>query len=125
VRYAIPPSPPAPPPFANAATFVEVLRRFAESDPERTQVHLLEDDIPRPISYGRLYKRSQEVAAGLITAGLQPGETVAIMLPTCADFFYSFFGVALAGGIAVPIYPPARPKQIEEYVHRQLAILQN
>jgi acyl-CoA synthetase (AMP-forming)/AMP-acid ligase II len=47
------------------------------------------------------------------------------MLPTCADFFYSFFGVTLAGGIAVPIYPPARPKQIEEYVRRQLGILRN
>lgn len=125
IRYTIPKSPPAPEPNADARTFVEVLRQFAESDPERVQVHLLEDDIPRPISYGRLYKRSQEVAAGLIASGLKPGETVAIMLPTCADFFYSFFGVALAGGIAVPIYPPTRANQIEEYVQRQLAILQN
>ncbi|MDA0205621.1 MAG: AMP-binding protein [Acidobacteria bacterium] len=125
IRYAIPKSPPAPEPFAAARTFVEVLRRLAESHPERVQVHLLEEDVPRSISYGRLYKRSQEVAAGLITRGLEPGETVAIMLPTCAEFFYTFFGVALAGGIAVPIYPPARPKQIEEYVQRQLAILRN
>ena len=125
IRYAIPKSPPAPEPFAEARTFVEVLRHLAETQPERVQVHLLEDDIPRPISYGRLYKRSQEIAAGLIAAGLKPGDTVAIMLPTCADFFYAFFGVALAGGIAVPIYPPARPKQIEEYVQRQLAILRN
>ena len=57
--------------------------------------------------------------------GFKRGETAAIMLPTCADFFYAFFGVSLAGGIAVPIYPPARPKQIEEYVQRQLGILRN
>ncbi len=125
IRYAIPKSPPAPAPLTEARTFVEVLRHLAQTHPDRIQVHLLEDDVPRPISYGRLYKRSQEVAAGLIAAGLKPGETVAIMLPTCADFFYTFFGVALAGGIAVPIYPPARPKQIEEYVQRQLAILRN
>jgi fatty-acyl-CoA synthase len=125
VRYTIPKSPPAPEPYEGARTFVQVLKRFAETDPERVQVHLLENDIPRPISYGRLYKRSQEVANGLISSGLKPGETVAIMLPTCADFFYSFFGVALAGGIAVPIYPPTRAAQIEEYVKRQLAILQN
>jgi acyl-CoA synthetase (AMP-forming)/AMP-acid ligase II/1-acyl-sn-glycerol-3-phosphate acyltransferase len=31
----------------------------------------------------------------------------------------------LAGGIAVPIYPPARANQIEEYVNRQVLILQN
>jgi acyl carrier protein len=87
IRYAIPKSPPAPEPFAEAHTFVEVLRHLAETHPERVQVHLLEDDTPRPISYGKLYKRSQEVAAGLIAAGLEPGDTVAIMLPTCADFF--------------------------------------
>ena len=31
----------------------------------------------------------------------------------------------LAGGIAVPIYPPARPDKIEEYVRRQVQILAN
>ncbi len=124
-RYAIPPSPPAPAWPEHATDFVAVLRHYAETVPERTQIHLIESDAPTPISYGRLYQRSSEVAAGLIASGLKRGETVAIMLPTCAEFFYSFLGVSLAGGIAVPIYPPARPKQIEEYVQRQLAILAN
>ncbi len=115
----------APPPPSDARSFAEVLRRFAESDPERVQIHLLEEDQGQDISYGKLYQRASEVASGLVARGLAPGETVAIMLPTCADFFYAFFGVALAGGIAVPIYPPARPKQIEEYVRRQLGILRN
>ena len=65
------------------------------------------------------------MAAGLKARGLQANETVAIMLPTSSDFFYSFFGVMLAGGIAVPIYPPARPDKIEEYVRRQVKILRN
>ena len=125
-RYPIrQPSVAAPPPPKDAASFAEVLRLFAQSDPERVQIHLLEEDRGQDISYGQLYQRSADVAAGLIARGLKPGETVAIMLPTCADFFYSFFGVTLAGGIAVPIYPPARPKQIEEYVRRQLGILRN
>jgi fatty-acyl-CoA synthase len=50
---------------------------------------------------------------------------VAIMLPTSPQFFYAFVGVMLAGGIAVPIYPPARPDKIEEYVRRQVGILRN
>ena len=86
---------------------------------------MLEQDRGQDISYGQLYQSASEVAAGLVDAGLKPGETVAIMLPTCADFFYSFFGVALAGGIDVPIYPPARPKQVEEYLKRQFKILGN
>ena len=125
-RYRIlQPSVGAPPPPRDARSFAEVLTRFAQSDPERVQIHLLEEDEGQDISYGKLYQRASEVASGLIARGLGPGETVAIMLPTGADFFYAFFGVALAGGIAVPIYPPARPKQIEEYVRRQLGILRN
>jgi 1-acyl-sn-glycerol-3-phosphate acyltransferase len=47
------------------------------------------------------------------------------MLRTEAAFFEAFFGVLLAGGIPVPIYPPFRPDQIEEYARRQTGILRN
>ncbi len=124
-RYPIVQPGPAPDPPADAKTFAEVLRRFADSSPERVQIHLLEEDRGQDISYGQLYQSASEVAAGLVESGLEPGETVAIMLPTCADFFYAFFGVTLAGGVAVPIYPPARPRQVEEYLGRQFKILGN
>ncbi len=116
----------APPAPASATTWVEVLRRHADLEPDRVQIHLLEDGSSgQDISYARLLRAASEVAAGLRASGLRRDETVAIMLPTCADFFYSFFGVMLAGGIAVPIYPPARPDKIEEYVRRQVLILRN
>ena len=57
--------------------------------------------------------------------GLQPGERVAIMLPTSEAFFAAFFGVLYAGGVPTPIYPPARPSQIEEHLKRQAGILRN
>jgi len=112
-------------PFEDAVSFTDVLRRRAESDPDRVQVHLLEQDEGHPIRYSELYRRASEVAAGLVSAGLERNQTVAIMLPTGEDFFSAFLGVMLAGGIAVPIYPPARAKQIEEYVKRQTRILRN
>ena len=43
---------------------------------------------------------------------------VALMLPTGADYFFGFFGILAAGGIPVPIYPPARPEQIEDHLRR-------
>ena len=115
----------APPPPETARTLVEVLRRHAEVEPDRVHIHLLEDDSGQDISYRKLFETASNVAAGLMASGLKRNETVAIMLPTCADFFYAFFGVGLAGGIPVPIYPPARPDKIEEYVRRQVAILRN
>src|SRR5579864_3052318 len=115
----------APPPPETARTLVEVLRRHAEVEPDRVHVHLLEDDTGQDITYRQLFETASSVAAGLMSSGLKRNETVAIMLPTCADFFYAFFGVMLAGGIPVPIYPPARPDKIEEYVRRQVGILRN
>ncbi len=125
-RYRIvQPSKGAPPAPRSAKSLVEVLRHHADRDPDRVQVHLLDGDSGQDISYGNLLQASSEVAAGLAAAGLRRNETVAIMLPTCDDFFCAFLGVALAGGIAVPIYPPARPDEIEEYVRRQVRILRN
>ncbi len=115
----------APPAPDSALTLLEVLRKHAEVDPDRVQAHMLEGNSGEDISYGRLLETASNVAAGLVSAGLGRNETVAIMLPTCPQFFYAFFGVMLAGGIAVPIYPPARPDKIEEYVRRQVGILRN
>ena len=125
-RYRIvQPSRGANPAPASAKTLVEVLRHHAELDPSRVHIHLPEEDSGEDITYGELLERASDVAAGLRAAGLKREEAVAIMLPTCADFFYAFYGVMLAGGVAVPIYPPARLDKIEEYVHRQVLILRN
>lgn len=125
-RYRIAqPSREAPEAPASARSWVEVLRRHAEVEPDRVHVHLLDGDSGEDISYGKLWDTASRVAAGLKARGLEPNETVAVMLPTSLDFFYAFFGVMLAGGVPVPIYPPARPDKIEEYVRRQVKILRN
>ena len=113
---------PAP---ADALTFSQVLRKQAERDPARVHIHLLDRDTGRDISHGQLLESASRVAAGLVSSGLRHGQTVAIMLPTCEDFFSSFLGVMLAGGVAVPVYPPARPNQLEQYIRRQSQILRS
>ncbi len=125
-RYRIaPPAREAPPAPDTAVTLPEVLQRHAEVEPDRVHIHLPEEESVQDITYRELLAGAAEVAAGLAAEGLERDQTVAIMLPTCADFFYAFFGVSLAGGIPVPIYPPARPDKIEEYVRRQTRILNN
>ncbi len=65
------------------------------------------------------------MAAGLAGRGIEPGQTVALMLPTSRDFFVAFFGILLAGGVPVPLYPPARRSQLEDHLRRQSGILAN
>ena len=65
------------------------------------------------------------MAAGLAGRGIEPGHAVALMLPTSREFFVAFFGVLLAGGVPVPLYPPTRRSQLEDHMRRQSGILAN
>jgi 1-acyl-sn-glycerol-3-phosphate acyltransferase len=110
----------------NAETLTEILRLRGRAEPGRVHIQIYEEDEQlRTITFGELYERSSAVAADLRQRGLETGQTVAIMLPTCADFFFTFAGVLLAGGIPVPIYPPFRADRIAEYATRQSNILRN
>ena len=102
-----------------------VLDWHARTHPERTHLHLLEDDVATDVSYGELSRDALRVAKGLADRGLEPGDRVALLLPTGREFFDAFFGTLYAGGVPVPIYPPLRASQIEEHLRRQVAILTN
>ena len=109
-----------------AETLTEVLRLRGRGEPARAHIQLYEEnDELRTITFGELYERSSAVAGELVRRGLEPGQPVAIMLPTCAEFFWTFAGILLAGGIPVPIYPPFRADRIAEYAARQSNILRN
>lgn len=109
-----------------ANTLTEALEWHAQNHPERPHVYLcVDDEQEQAISYQALWCGAEAVAAGLQHAGLDPGETVAIMLPTSEEYLFTFFGILLAGGIPVPIYPPARLTQIEDHLRRHVGILSN
>ena len=104
----------------------EVLDWHVERHGDRVHIVLVEGDGGEsPLTYRQLGERARAVARGLRRRGLEPGERVAIMLPTSAAFFVAFFGVLYAGGVPTPIYPPARLSRIEEHLRRQAGILRN
>jgi len=101
--------------ICEAETLTEILRLRGLAEPAREHIHLYEDDERvKVITYGELYERASAMASELKQRGLEPGQTVAIMLPTCAEFFHTFAGILLAGGIPVPIYPPFRSDRIPD-----------
>jgi 1-acyl-sn-glycerol-3-phosphate acyltransferase len=110
----------------DARTLVEVLRWHADTHPERVHIFLRQEvGSETPISYGMLWDRSAAVAAGLRERGVASGQAVALMLRTEPAFFDVFFGILLAGGVPVPIYPAFRLDRIEEYAMRQAGILRS
>ena len=109
----------------DAATLVEALDWHVRAHPDRVHIVCIGDEIETQISYRELHRQVEFVAAGLQRQGLEPRQTVAIMLPTSPEYFHTYFGILLAGGIPVPIYPPARMSQIEEHVRRHAGILSN
>ncbi|MFK0088665.1 AMP-binding protein [Pseudomonas sp. NPDC090755] len=109
-----------------ARTLIEVLDWHVRHQPQFLHVRLLgENDQQEDMSYGALYQDALAVAGGLQRCGLHAGQTVALMLPTGRDFLLGFFGILLAGGVPVPIYPPLRLSQIEDHLRRQAGILRN
>jgi 1-acyl-sn-glycerol-3-phosphate acyltransferase len=108
------------------ATLSAVLQWHAARQPERTHlIYLDAGETPVPMTYGRLWREARAVAAALQARGIAPNDAVALMLPTCPEFFPCFCGILLAGAVPVPIYPPARPQEIEDHLRRHAAILAN
>ena len=109
-----------------AQTLTDMLRWHVERHPKRPHIQFYDDYTDgQIITYRDLWEGAAAVAGGLQHYGLEPGEAVAIMLPTGRDYFFAFYAIVLAGGIPVPIYPPVRRTQLEDHLRRQSAILTN
>ena len=84
-----------------ASTLTEVMERRAALTPDAQYFHLYGETV----SYGRLWAQSGRYAAGLAQSGVRAGDRVALIYPTCAEFFYTFLGALRLGAVPVPLYP--------------------
>ena len=74
----------------------EVLKRRAAEHPDRDYLKFA--DAPW-VSYGEINARSNRIANALIARGVQPGESVSVMLPNCEEFIPVWFGILKAGAV--------------------------
>lgn len=108
-----------------AMTLLEMLDWHLQVHADQIQIVVLADSTQHEVSYAKLAAGARAIGSGLQRAGLQPRQSVAIMLPTSPEYFDTYFGILMAGGIPVPIYPPARASQLEDHVLRHAGILAN
>ena len=84
-----------------ATTLTDMMRRRAALTPERQYFTLFGETV----TYERMWEQSGRYAAGLAKAGVTAGDKVCLIYPTCAEFFYTFFGIMRLGAVPVPLYP--------------------
>ncbi len=105
-------------------TLVEVLEYQAQHQPDATRIVLLKEDrAERTATFPELLREVEGLATSLHELGVQPGDRVGIMQPTGFPFLALFFATLWRGAIPVPLYPPFRADQAEDYVKRQASII--
>ncbi|MGV9796817.1 long-chain-fatty-acid--CoA ligase [Mycobacterium sp. NPDC003449] len=68
------------------------------------------------LSYGQLHRRASAVAGDLRVRGVLPGDRVGLVLPNVPAYPVLFYGVLLAGAVAVPMNPLLTAREVEYYL---------
>lgn len=107
-------------------TYNDILLERLGRNPDKVYTHLVKDDGEIfDITYRTLYEKSLGYAACMVHHQVERHDRVVVILPTCAEFLYSFYGCYLAGACPVPAYPPFRLYDIPAYVKNLAYILGN
>lgn len=81
-------------------SLVEMLRTTVDKSPGHEAIVELGG---QRVTYRQLWDRSARVAGGLKQSGIDRGDRVAIQLGNGLDWCLAFFGVQMAGAVAVPV----------------------
>ncbi|MFL5362455.1 MAG: AMP-binding protein [Myxococcales bacterium] len=103
----------APLPPVHSRTLVDLVTVAAGSPHGLTFIDAREEETQ--LSFADLSVRAAQAAAGIASLGVNPGDRVAMVLPTGAAFMDAFFGAILAGAVPVPLYPPVRLGRLDEF----------
>jgi acyl-CoA synthetase (AMP-forming)/AMP-acid ligase II len=82
------------------ASLVEMLRLTVERSPDHEAIVEIGGE---RITYRQLWERAARVSGGLCAAGVARGDRVAIRLGNGLSWVLAFFGVEMAGAVAVPV----------------------
>ena len=85
----------------------------AREHPDHVAVSRWVDDAWVPVTCRALADEIEALAAGLIAAGIQPGERVGLMSRTRFEWLVCDFAILSVGGVTVPVYETSSQSQIE------------
>jgi long-chain acyl-CoA synthetase len=83
---------------------VEMLKERCRVDPDKTAYLVKENEKWSALTWAEVDEKVEYLAAGLVSLGLDHGNTVCILGDTCLEWGLSDLAVLRAGGISVGIY---------------------
>ncbi|HEU5230682.1 MAG TPA: fatty acyl-AMP ligase [Ktedonobacteraceae bacterium] len=94
-------------PRVRTSTFVDILSRRAQQQPEQIAYTFLNfgKEADTSLTYRDLYRQARSIAIKLQSLGYQ-GKPALLLYPSGLEYIAAFFGCLYAGTIAVPVYPP-------------------
>ncbi len=117
---------PLPPFPTQVQTLIEALDYQRQQQPDRILFYFEDEGhLSRSLSPEELWQEAGQMAGSLAALGVGRNDTVALMLPTGLPFVAGFLAILWLGAVPVPLYPPFRADQAEDYLKRQVAILDN
>ncbi|MEU0791038.1 AMP-binding protein [Amycolatopsis sp. NPDC005961] len=89
-----------------------LLTRAAATWPDHPAVR--ETGTGRSLTFAQVEALVRAQAGRLVDAGIEPGDRVALRLPTAVDFVVAIFGALRAGAVVVPLSPQAPAPEFEK-----------
>ncbi len=93
----------------------ELIAHRAEIDQNKSLFFVRPSGAKTGYHFQDIYLGANKYAAKLRELGVTKGDTVCLILPTCVEFFYCFFGCQLLGAIPYSIYPPLNLGKIDDW----------
>ena len=70
----------------------------------------------RSFSFDELEALSNRAANGLVAAGVQPGDRVALYGPNCWEWLVAYYGIAKTGAVVIPVNVMLTPDEVRYVV---------
>ncbi|HEY1731642.1 MAG TPA: AMP-binding protein [Terriglobales bacterium] len=77
---------------------------------------------PFRITYAAYGEMVEMAAAGMVSADIKPGDTVAIFLPNCWEFGIAFHAAMLAGAVPTTLNPTYREREVRYQLENSEAV---
>ncbi|WP_427305999.1 AMP-binding protein [Cupriavidus sp. H39] len=92
---------------------VDRLAHWAQVQPDKAAVRLIDGDAALALTYGELDARANRVARWLIDAGLQEGEGIALLMENHPAMFALAWGARRAGLYYTPVSAHLNPSEVD------------